>query len=74
MANFNNLYLVKTDEGGNPDVLFFEEGNTFLSCVNGVHHDVVQSATTRGNGHIIFLIYGSKVSLQVQHLVMMQLL
>lgn len=62
--NGKDLYLVQADEGGNTDVLFFEEGNTFLSCVNGVHHDVVQGSTTRGNSHVILLIYGSQVSLK----------
>lgn len=61
-----DLYLVQSDEGGNPDVLFFEEGNTFLSCVDGVHHDVVQGPTARGNSYVILLIYGSEVSLQKQ--------
>lgn len=59
-----DLYLVQSDEGGNTDVLFFEEGNAFLSCVNGIHHDVVQGSTTRGNSYVILLIDGSEVSLQ----------
>ena len=61
-----NVYLVKTNEGGHPDVVFFEERHTLLSCVNGVHNDVVQSTTTRGNGDVVLLIYGSKVSLYEQ--------
>ena len=64
--NYYDLYLVKTNEGGNSDVLFFKKRYTFLSCVNGIHHNVVKSTTARGNGHIILLIYGSKVSLQAQ--------
>lgn len=60
----NHLYLVKTNEGSNPDVLFFEKCDTFLSCVDGIHHNVVQSTTAGGNSHIILLIYCSKVSLQ----------
>lgn len=66
VPKLNDLYLVKTNEGGDPDVLFFEEGNTFLSCVNSVHHNVVQRTTTTRNGHIILLVYGSKVPLQTQ--------
>lgn len=62
----STFYLVQTDESGDSNVLLFEEGDTFLSRVNGVHHNIVQSTTTRGNCHIILLIYGSKVSLQVQ--------
>lgn len=64
--NPEGVYLVQSDEGGNANVLFFEEGNTFLSCVNGVHHNVVQCTTTGGDCHIILLIYGSQVSLQGQ--------
>lgn len=64
--NGEDLYLVQSDEGGNTDVLFFEEGNTFLSCVDGVHHDVVQGSAARGNSYVILLIYGSEVSLQKQ--------
>lgn len=60
-----DLYLVQADEGGNADILFFEEGDTFLSGVNGVHHDVVQGSATRGNSHVILLIYGAEVSLQL---------
>lgn len=58
-----DVYLVKSDEGGDSDVLLFEERDAFLGCVDGVHHNVVQSATTRGNGHIVLLINRSKVSL-----------
>lgn len=67
--NSVGVYLVQSDEGGNADVLFFEEGNTFLSRVNGVHHNVVQCTTTRGDCYIILLIYGSEVSLQGQQFI-----
>lgn len=58
------LYLIKTNEGSNPDVLLFEKCDTSLSCVDGIYHNIVQSTTAGGNSHIILLIYGSKVSLQ----------
>lgn len=62
----NDLYLVQANEGGDADVLFFEEGHTSLSRVDGVHHDVVEGSAARGNGHVVLLIYGSEVSLQKQ--------
>ena len=67
---WNRLYLVETNEGGDPNVLLFEEGDTFLSCVNGVNHNVVQSTTAGRNGHVVLLIYGSKVSLQAKNIVL----
>lgn len=60
------IYLIKTNESSNTYVLLFEECDTLLSCVDGIHHDVVQSTTARGNSHIILLFYGSKVSLQTK--------
>ena len=67
-----DLYLVQTNEGGEPDVLLFEEHDTFLSRVDGIHHDVVEGAAAGGDGHVVLLIYGSEVSLQAQKEIIIQ--
>lgn len=58
------INLVQTNKGGHANVLLFEECHTFLSCVDCVHYNVIQSSTAGGNGYVILLINGPKVSLE----------
>lgn len=58
------VYLVKANKSSSPNVVVLEEGNTPLSSVNTVTHNVVKCSTCCTYCYIIFIINGTKVSLK----------
>lgn len=57
-------HLVQGYKGGNSNPSCLQEVHTGLGSVNGVHNNVVQGSTRRGNGHVVLVIDGTQVSLR----------
>lgn len=56
--------FLQRDERGSADVVPLNELNAFFSCLDIFNDNVVQTTATRRNGHIVFGVDSTQITLE----------